>query len=83
MYKAHPHALGLECFVDELAAHLGKDPLVYRLELLENQNQLPESFGEERFERNFNSVNEILVPRAIRVFKELSRLRDGVCRFKW
>ena len=33
----HPNAISKECLIDELAYGIGKDPLLYRLELLEKE----------------------------------------------
>ena len=68
--QAHQHALGSECFIDELAIELGKDPIRYRLELMRNHAD-PERFSTEHSDGIFQFCKELIIPRAERVFQSL------------
>ena len=52
-----------ECFIDEMAAHLNKDPLQFRLDLLANENELL---------RDINPVPDTRVKRVLTLAAEKS-----------
>jgi isoquinoline 1-oxidoreductase beta subunit len=71
--SAHQNALGLECFIDELAHEIKKDPLQLRLDFMNNYES-PNKFAEAYYERIDKYVVETLMPRAKRVYEKIQSL---------
>jgi len=69
----HQNALGVESFIDELAHELKKDPLQYRLDLI-NNHKAPQQFNSPDAERTFKHVQSNVLPRAKRVYEKLQSL---------
>ena len=71
--KVHQNGLGVESFIDELAHELGKDPLQYRLDLV-NNHQTPQQFTRPEDKKNFEFLQTNILPAAKRVYEKMRSL---------
>ncbi|MEO1652362.1 MAG: molybdopterin cofactor-binding domain-containing protein [Bacteroidota bacterium] len=71
--QAHQSAMGIECFIDELAQEIKQDPLELRLSLLKNYAPA-QDFHTESSKDISNYLNEMTRPKAIRVLEKVKSL---------
>lgn len=72
---AHQNALGLECFMDELANELNQDPLQFRLDLM-NKHEYPTTINNPDYEWAAEGARDMLIPKAKKVFGRIQQLED-------
>ncbi len=84
---AHPWGLGLECFIDELAEKAGRDPVQFRLELLDKAEIVPQKFhpwvGDDLYPKKLKRTLEVAAEKAGWGKSSGSNVFQGVSSFAY